>query len=148
MYTFPQFTSSENNRDLFGLMPDYLQISINFHRMSNGFIQIPFLLKIPFKHFTISYILIHFSISFLIFICVTYVVYVCIRVLYLFIFPFRLSVCFFFRIYRINTGKMFKYEQNNLFGQKSNLLKPCIIFIILSRFEWRMCHIYTFNWEI
>lgn len=99
MQTFPQFTSSENNRDLFGLMPDYLQISINFHRMSNGFISI----KNPFQTF---YNFLHFDTLFNFFSHI-YMCHICVYVFCVFIY-FSLSfIRLFFLSYIWN-----KYGQN------------------------------------
>lgn len=91
MHTFSQFTNY--NRDLFGLMPDYLQISINFVCRSFS-IHKKKITPFPFKTF---YNFLHFDTLFNFFsVCDS--LCMCVRVLYLFIFFLSFIRLFFFAL--------------------------------------------------
>lgn len=109
---------SQKKRDLFGLIPDYLQISINFNRMLIVFIRT----KSLSKHFTISYSFwytfqFHFS-------CVCF---------YLFFFP---SLSVYFLLSHTSTHT----RTNNLSGQ--NPIYSNLVYIILVQ------NMSYYNWKI
>lgn len=116
MHTFSQFASSQT------IIETYLDLC----RITCRFQLISYVGRFPYskknilrslsKHFTISYILIQFSISFLYVTPIMCVLVFCIYLFFSFVYPF---------VFLCSSGKAHIHQQNNLFGQNpiySNLV--------------------------